>query len=200
MSKYRKQMKAWIESNRPFSAAEIRAAGIPSQVLVELQRQGIVERISRGVYLSATAESTENLSLQIASLKVPNAVICLLSALRFHNFTTQLPHEIYLAIRSHSWIPHIDSPEVRIFALTEAPFQYGIEEHDVDGVKLKVYSAAKTVADCFKFRNKIGLDVALEALREGHRQKLFSVSELMNAAKICRVTKIITPYLESMFS
>jgi len=84
--------------------------------------------------------------------------------------------------------------------LSEEPFQYGVEEHDIDGIKIRVYSAAKTVADCFKFRNQIGLDAALEALRDGFRQKLFTVSELMDAAKVCRVSKVITPYVESIFS
>ena len=200
MGDYQQQMKVWLESNRPFSAGEIRAAGIPSQILADFHRQGKIERLSRGVYLPANAESTESLSLQIAALKVPNGVICLLSALRFHNFTTQLPHEIWLTIKQHSRIPRVESPELRIITMTEGAFQFGIEEHNLDGIKVKVYSAAKTVADCFKFRNKIGADVALEALRERHRLKLFSVSELMEAAKICRVSRIITPYLESLFS
>lgn len=200
MSDYRQRMKVWLESNRPFSAAEVQASGISKQTLVELHRKGAIERLCRGVYLPANAKCTENLSLQIAALKVPNGVICLLSALRFHNFTTQLPHEIWLTVKQHSRIPRVESTELRIITMTENPFRFGIEEHDLDGIKIKVYSAAKTVADCFKFRNKIGLDVALEALREGHRLKLFTVTELMNAANICRVTRIITPYMESLFS
>lgn len=200
MSEYQKLIQPWLDANRPFSASEIRAAGIPSQVLVDLHRQGVIERLSRGIYLSTHAESTENLSLQIAALKIPGAVVCLLSALRFHDFTTQLPHEIYLAVKAHCWIPRVVSPEMRFFPMTEAPFLYGIEEHEIDGIKIRVYSAAKTVADCFKYRNKIGQDVALEALRDGYRRKLFSVPELVNAAKVCRVTKIITPYMESLFS
>ncbi len=200
MGDYRQQMKVWLESNRPFSVGEIRAAGISSQILADFRRQGKIERLSRGVYLPSNSEITENLSLQIAALKVPNGVVCLLSALRFHNFTTQLPHEIWLTVKQHSRIPRLESPELRITTMTEGAFQFGIEEHDLDGIKVKVYSAAKTVADCFKFRNKIGLDVALEALREGHRLKLFTVSELLSAAKICRVAKVITPYMESLFS
>ena len=200
MSEYQKQIQPWLEANRPFTAAEIRAAGIPSQVLVELHQNGIIERLSRGVYLSTHAEITENLSLQVAALKFPAGVFCLLSALRFHDFTTQLPQEIYLAVKAHCWIPRNVSPEMRFYPMTEASFFYGIEEHEIDGVKIRVYSAAKTVADCFKYRNKIGQDIALEALRDGCRRNLFSVTELMSAAKVCRVTKIITPYLESIFS
>lgn len=196
MGDYRKQMNRWLESNRPFSATEIRAAGIPSQILVELRAKGIIERISRGVYLPVNARPTENLSLQSVALKVPDGVICLLSALRFHNFTTQLPHEVWLAIKPHHWIPRIDSPQLQVVTMSETPFSFGIEEHDIDGITVKVYSAAKTVADCFKFRNKVGLDVAMEALKEGYRAKLFTASELYQAEKACRVANIIRPYEE----
>ena len=166
----------------------------------KFHQNGMIERLSRGVYLSTHAEITENLSLQVAALKFPAGVFCLLSALRFHDFTTQLPQEIYLAVKAHCWIPRNVSPEMRFYPMTEASFFYGIEEHEIDGVKIRVYSAAKTVADCFKYRNKIGQDIALEALRDGCRRKLFSATELMSAAKVCRVTKIIAPYLESIFS
>ena len=198
MNTYREKMKIWLDSNRPFSAAEVRAAGIPSQILVELHNQGAIERLARGIYLSTSAQPTENLSLQTVSLKVPDGVICLLSALLFHNFTTQLPNEVWLAVKQHAWIPRLASPVLRIITMSGTPFEFGVEEHDIDGVKVKVYSAAKTVADCFKFRNKIGLDVAMEALREGLRLKRFNVSELMSAAKVCRVSKVITPYVESV--
>lgn len=198
MSTYREKMKVWLDSDRPFSTAEVRAAGIPSQVLVELHNQGAIERLARGVYLSTSAQPTENLSLQTVSLRVPDGVVCLLSALLFHNFTTQLPNEVWLAVKQHAWIPRLTAPSLRIVTMSGGPFEFGIEEHDIDGVKVKVYSAAKTVADCFKFRNKVGLDVAMEALREGLRLKRFNISELMSAAKVCRVTKVITPYVESV--
>jgi predicted transcriptional regulator of viral defense system len=198
MGKHQRQLKTWLEANKPFSAAEIRAAGIPSQALVELCAKGEIERLSRGIYISSKAQSTSELSLQVAMLKVPKSVVCLLSALRFHNFTTQLPHDVWLAVKAHSWVSQNDEFPLKIVAFSEASYSYGVEEHDVDGIKIKVYSAAKTVADCFKFRNKIGLDIAMEALREGHRLKLFTVSELMQAAKVCRVTNVITPYMESL--
>ena len=198
MGKYNKKLKIWLDANKPFSATEIRAAGIPSQILVELCAKGEIERICRGIYISSKAQSTSELSLQVAMLKVPKSIVCLLSALRFHNFTTQLPHDVWLAVKPHSWIPKNDNFPLRIVAFSETSYSYGMEEHKIDGVKIKVYSAAKTVADCFKFRNKIGFDVAMEALREGYRLKLFTVSELMNAAKACRVTNIITPYMESL--
>ena len=199
MGDYRQQMKVWLESNRPFSVGEIRAAGIPSQILADFRRQGKIERLSRGVYLPSNSESTENLSLQIAALKVPNGVVCLLSALRFHNFTTQLPHEIWLTVKQHSRIPRLESPELRITTMTEGAFQFGIEEHDLDGIKVKVYSAAKTVADCFKFRNKIGLDTVMEAVRFYRERKSINIDNLMYFADICRVKKVIQPYLEAIF-
>lgn len=198
MDSYRKQMNIWLEGNRPFSAMEIRAAGIPSQILVELHRRGEIERLARGIYLPAKAMPGENLSLQIASLKVPDGVVCLLSALRFHEFTTQLPHEVWLMLKQRSWIPKDGSQQLRIFTMTDTPFNYGIEKHNLDGITVNVYSPAKTIADCFKFRNKIGLEVALEALREGIRGKRFTIPELTAAAKVCRVLKIITPYIESI--
>ena len=198
MGKYEKQLKTWLDANKPFSAAEIREAGIPSQILVELCSKGEIERLCRGVYISSKAQSTSELSLQIAMLKMPQSIVCLLSALRFHNFTTQLPHDIWLAVKPHSWIPKSDELPLRIVTFANKAYSYGVEEHDIDGIKIKVYSAAKTVADCFKFRNKIGLDIAMEALREGYRLKLFTVSELMKAAKVRRVTNVITPYMESL--
>ena len=120
--------------------------------------------------------------------------------MRVHNFTTQLPHSLWIAIPHGARVPKLEFATLSCIRLTQKPYDYGVEIHDLHGVKIKVYSAAKTVADCFKFRNKVGTDVALEALREGYRLKLFTVSELMDAAAICRITKIITPYVESLFS
>jgi len=193
-------IKKWLEGNRPFSVQEAESDRISRNVLAGLVRQGRLSRVERGIYLPENAMMTENYSFQVASLKVPHGVICLLSALRFHHITTQLPSEVWLAIRQHSRIPVMNNPRARFVMLSENYYDYGIEEHNMDGVKVRVYSAAKTVADCFRFRNQIGLDVAMEALREGIRRKLFTISELMNAAKVCRTAKIITPYAESFFS
>ena len=118
MGKYKKQLKTWLDSNKPFSAMEIRAAGIPSQILVELCAQGKIERFCRGIYLSSKAQCTSELSLQIAMLKMPKSIVCLLSALRFHDFTTQLPHEVWLAVTPHSWIPKSNGFPIRIAAFS----------------------------------------------------------------------------------
>ena len=194
------RMQKWLGSNRPFAASEVLTAGIPRHILTRLCSQGVISHVECGIYLPADARVTENLSLQIMALRVPRCVICLLSALRFHNFTTQVSPDVWIALKQHSRIPAMSHLSTRVVMLSEEPFQYGVEEHDIDGIKIRVYSAAKTVADCFKFRNQIGLDAALEALRDGFRQKLFTVSELMDAAKVCRVSKVITPYVESIFS
>jgi len=200
MNNYLTRMQKWLESNRPFSAMEVLNAGIPRHILTQLCNQGVITRVECGIYLPANADVTENLSLQITALRVSRGVVCLLSALRFHNFTTQVSSDIWIALKQHSRIPAMSHQSFRIVMFSEIPFQYGVEEHDLDGVKVRVYSAAKTVADCFKFRNQIGVDVALEALRDGIHRKLFSVSDLMSAAKVCRVSRIITPYVESLFS
>ena len=199
MNDYSTIMRKWLASNRPFSAAEISDAGIPRHILTHLCNRGVISRVEHGVYLPADASVTEHISLQIAALRAPRSVVCLLSALRFHDFTTQNSPDVWLALEQHSRIPAMSRLPARLVMLSDVPFQYGMEEHDIDGIKIRVYSAAKTVADCFKFRNRIGLDVAIEALRDGVQRKLFSVSELMNAAKVCRVSKIITPYVESIF-
>lgn len=133
-----------------------------------------------------TASPVAELSEQIVALKMPESILCLLSALRFHNFTTQLPHEVWIAVQPGSWIPQSNIPAIRIVTLSKVSYNYDIEKHVIGGMTLKVYSAAKTVTDCFKFRNKIGLDVALEALLEGHKLKLFTATEIYQAAKACR--------------
>ena len=200
MTKYEKQLKPLLEGNRPFTASEIRDAGVPAQVLVDLCTQGIIERLYRGIYLPCKASPATELSEQVVSLKMPDGVLCLLTALRFHNFTTQLPHEVWVAVKPGSWVPKTNIPAIRVVTQSGSSYDHGIEEHDVGGMTLKVYSAAKTVADCFKFRNKIGIDVALEALQDGLRQELFTADEISKAAKACRVYKVMYPYLETVYA
>jgi predicted transcriptional regulator of viral defense system len=124
--------------------------------------------------------------------------VCLLSALQFHNLTTQMPHEIWLAIGESARHPKVDYPPLRIARFSAATLTFGVKEHTVDGVRVRVTNSAKTVADCFKYRNKIGLDVALEALREAWRAKLFTMDELDRYAAICRVQRVMRPYLEAL--
>jgi len=141
---------------------------------------------------------SEHRSLAEACKRIPNGVICLLSALRFHELTTQSPLEVWLAIGEKAWRPRVEYPPLRIVRFASAALSAGVEEHRIDGVSVPVFIPAKTVADCFKYRNKIGLDVAIEALRECWRSKRCTMDDLWQYAKICRVQNVMRPYLESL--
>jgi predicted transcriptional regulator of viral defense system len=177
---------------------ESEALGIPAKHLQRLYEQGLLQRVGRGLYTPVQAEVTEHQTLIEASVRVPHGVICLLSALRFHGLTTQNPFEVWLALPPRARQPMVDYPPLRITRMSGEALTDGIEEHRHGGAVLRVYSPAKTVADCFKFRNKIGLDVALEALRDGWRSKKVTMDELWHCAKIDRVANIIRPYLEAL--
>jgi predicted transcriptional regulator of viral defense system len=172
--------------------------GIPRNYLSRLVRRGLLTKVGRGLYRSKTSPVTEHLSLIEASYKIPNGVVCLLSALRFHKFTTQSPHEVWMAIGIKAWAPRITSPPIRFVRMSGKAFHSGIKEYPVRGGSLTVYTPAKTVADCFKFRNKIGIDVAMEALKECRHLKKATMDELWAAAKVCRVANVMRPYMESL--
>lgn len=177
---------------------DLEAIGISGVYLNKLHAEGLLERLSRGLYALADAEPTEHRTLAEASKRVPQGVVCLLSALRFHDLTTQAPFEVWLAIDEKARLPHVDYPPLRIVRFSGEALNFGVEEHQLDGVKLHVYSPAKTVADCFKYRNKIGLDVAIEALRDCIQQRKATLDELWTAAKVCRMSKVMRPYLEAV--
>ena len=176
---------------------DLDAHGIPHMYLRRLLDRGLVHRIGRGIYVAADVEPSEHYSLAEASKRVPSGTVCLLSALRFHDLGTQNPFEVWMAIDTKGWMPK-NTIGLRVVRFSGSALIYGTEEHDIEGVKMKVYSPAKTVADCFKYRNKIGLDVALEALRDCWRQKKATMDELWEAAKVCRVANVMRPYLESL--
>lgn len=177
---------------------ELDRHGIPRMYLKRLVDGGELERIGRGLYALAGADLTEKHSLVQASKRVPRGVICLLSALRFHELTTQNPFEVWIAIDQKAWRPSVSYPPLRIVHLSGKAFESSVEEHKIEGVTVRVYSAAKTVADCFKFRNKIGLDVALEALRDYRRKHRSKMEDLWRYAQVCRVTRVMQPYLEAL--
>lgn len=162
------------------------------------ERRGLLNRVSRGIYVAKEAPITEHHSLVEAAKRVPHGVICLLSALRFHDLTTQSPFEVWMAIAQKARTPKLDSPRLRIMRFSPDSLRFGVVKNRVEGVDVPIFTPAKTVADCFKFRHKIGLDVALEALRETFRKKKASMDELWEAAKICRVANVMRPYLESL--
>ena len=171
--------------------------GIPRIYLSRLCERGLLDRVGRGLYVLPDADVSEHHTLAEACKRVPHGVVCLLSALRFHGLTTQSPFEIWLAIGSKAWRPQVDYPRLRFVRFSARALEAGVEEHSIEGVHVRVYDPAKTVADCFKFRNKIGLDVALEALRDCRRQRKCSNDELWHYAKICRVANVMRPYMEA---
>lgn len=173
-------------------------SGIHRQTLRVMLDQGVIERLSRGLYQLADAAPPSQPDLAIVAAKVPQGVICLISALAFHELTTQIPHEVYLAIARNAEPPRLDYPPVRVFRFSDEAFTEGIETHDVGPVSVRIYCREKTLADCFKFRNKIGLDTCIEALRTYRQQRRFNVATLLKYAAVCRVSRVIRPYLEAL--
>ena len=174
---------------------DIEKAGISRTQLRRLVRRGEINRIGRGLYRHPDAPLTERQHFAETAIRVPGGVICLLSALRFHGLTTQNPFEVWIAIDKKAWRPKPAQPPLRLCYLSGRILTEGVEEHDVSGVKVRVFGAAKTVADCFKFRNKIGIDVAVEALRSYRKAFPKRMEALWKFAEVDRVTKIIVPYL-----
>ena len=172
--------------------------GIPRVSLTRAVRRGQLERVGRGLYGLPGREVSAHGSLAEVARRVPKGVVCLLSALRFHGLTTQAPFEVWLAIENKSLAPKLDFPPLRVVRFSGAALTEGVEEHVVDGVTIRITGVAKTVADCFKYRNKIGLDVALEALREAWHEKRMTSDDLWRYAKICRVANVMRPYLDSL--
>ena len=179
-------------------AADIRAQGWSPQLLIKLHRAGKLERVARGLYSLPTMENTEHQVLMEVCKRVPKAVICLPSALQFHDIGTQLPHEVWIALPEATQTPRLDYPPLRVARLRGDAYSAGIETTTSNGNELRVYSVAKTVTDCFKFRHKIGLDVALEALKEAWRARKLSMDEVTYFARINRVEKVMQPYIESL--
>jgi predicted transcriptional regulator of viral defense system len=171
---------------------------IPPEYLRRLCARGLLEQPVRGVYRALETEPTAHHSLAAVAKRVPNGVICLLSALRFHEFTTQSPPDVWIGIRSGARVPALGNLLVRIVRYSEESLAAGCDTHRTEGVPMRVTNPAKTVADCFKYRNKIGLDVAIESLRECRRLRLATPSQLADYAKINRVFNVMRPYLEAM--
>ena len=177
---------------------DLQKKGLPSDYLWRLHKKGKLEKVGRGLYQVQGAELSEHQTVVQAALRVPHGIICLLSALRFHDFTTQSTFEIWMAIDVKARAPKEEIIPLRIVRFSGKALTAGVETHTIEGVNVKVYNPAKTVADCFKYRNKLGLDVAIEALRDCWRKKLATSDELWRYAKICRVARVMRPYLESV--
>ena len=191
-------VKIFEKNDGQLRMAEAIKLGITRYSLYSLRDKGIIELISRGVYRLKKMSTLSSPDIQTVCSRTPKAVIFLISALSFHKMTTQIPHEVSFAVPVRSRAPSIDYPPVKIYHLKTEIYYSGIEEHMIDGINVKVYDAEKTLVDSFRYRNKIGLDIALEALklyRERGRMDLIKISKY---AKICRVNKIMQPYLEAV--
>lgn len=178
-------------------ARDIEEAGLSRNYLYTLCGEGLLEKTARGLYVLPGMMLSEHVVLAEIAKRAPRAVVCLLSSLAYHGITTQLPHEVWIAVPRGAWHPQVEYPPLNLSYMSQEAYSFGIQSHEIDGVPVKVYSPAKTVADCFKFRSKVGLDVAIEALREAWRSRKATMDELMASAKVCKVSKVMRPYLES---
>ena len=178
--------------------AQALRAGIHPGTLYAMRDSGALEAISRGVYRLANSPPLGNPDLVTVATRVPGGVICLISALAFYELTTQIPHEVHVALPRGTEEPRLDHPPIKTYRFTGEAFTEGVEAHELDGVSVRIYSPEKTLADCFKFRNQVGLDTVMEAVRFYRERRSIKVDNLMRYAEICRVKKIIRPYLEAI--
>jgi len=173
-------------------------AGIHRRTFYAMRQAGLIVCISRGFYRLANLPPLQNPDLATVAKRIPQGVVCLVSALSFHGLTTQIPHEISIAIPRSAWFPHLDYPPLKIHRFDKASLKSGVETHAIDGIDVRVYSPEKTLADCFKFRNKIGMPVFLEALRTYRHRNKPNFDKVLEYARICRVERLIKPHLETI--
>ncbi len=177
---------------------DLEVHGISRKYLTLMYRKGLLNRVSRGLYVASDIDPTEHHTIAEVCKRIPRGVVCLLSALQFHGLTTQMPFEVWIAIDRKARYPREPQLPIRIVRFSGQALNSGVEEFSIEGVPVKIYNPAKTVADCFKYRNKIGLDVALEALRECLRQRKCTNDDLWHYGKICRVWNVMRPYMEAL--
>lgn len=177
---------------------ELARLGVSRVQIATLVENGALRRLGRGLYAAPDAELTEHHSLAEAAKRVPRGVVCLLSALRFHGLTTQNPFEVWIAIGHKTWRTRVADPPLRLVHMSGPAATAGVETHTIEGVSVPVFSAAKTVADCFRYRNKIGLDVAVEALRDYRRLRRGPMDDVWRFAQVCRVSRVMFPYVEAL--
>jgi len=178
--------------------AQALKAGIHPKTLYAMRDSGVLEMISRGVFRLSDSPPLSNPDLVTVAARVPTGVICLISALSFHEITTQIPHDVHVALPRGAEEPRLDYPPIRTYRFTGEAFTAGVDAYDIDGVSISIYNPEKTLADCFKFRNKVGLDTVVEAVRFYRERRSIKVDDLMRYAKICRVNRVIRPYLEAI--
>lgn len=190
--------EAFRQAGGVLRTAQALRAGIHPRDLYALRDAGVLEAVSRGVYRLADLPPLAEPDLVTVAARVPKAVIAVISALHFHGLTTEIPHEVSVALPKGTARPKLTWPPLRVYWFSGAMYAAGIETHERDGVRLRVYSAAKAVADCFKLRNRLGIEVAVDALRTGIEERKFTPAELLRAAETCRVARIVRPYLEAL--
>ena len=178
--------------------SEAMKRGIHPSTIYYMRDNNIVERLSRGVFRLSELPPIINPDIVSVASQVPACVICLISALSYHEITTEIPHAVHIAISRKNRYPRISYPPTKVYMFSDKAFQFGIEIHNISGMKVKIYSQEKTIADCFKYRNKLGLDVALEALKLWRKRKGTSIKKLVDCAKVCRVYNVMKPYIEAM--
>lgn len=178
--------------------AEAMRNGVHPRTLYTLRDEGLLEQLSRGIYRLAELEPPSNPDLITVTARFPKAVVCLISALDFHHITTQIPHEISIAIKRGTRVPTLDYPPIDVHQFSATSFDTGIETHTIDEVPIQIYAVEKTLVDCFKFRNKIGMDVTVEALQLYKARNKFKLDEIIKYAHLCRVESIMKPYLEAL--
>jgi len=194
----RERLIALAQAHRFVSTQDVSRVGIHSHQLTRLVADGTLERIARGLYRLPGSEVTEHHGLVLAAAAAPGAVICLLSALSFHGIGTQLPAEVWLAIERGRRPPRLAYPRLRVVQFSGVAFHEGVEVHEIEGQRVRVYGIAKTLADLFKARHRVGIDVALEALRDAWRERRFTMEDLDRAARACRVEQVMRPYVEAV--
>lgn len=195
----REKIIEYAKGRKLFRASEMeRELGLSRMYIWRLVQEGQLEKVGRGIYTLAGTEYNQNQSILEVATRVPNGVICLISALRFHDLTTQNPFEVWIAIERNSWIPRTHGVRLRVFTFSENVYRVGIEIQNIEGIDVKVYSPAKTIADCFYYQKTVGLDVCIEALRDAWRQRKVTMDDLYHYAEVRRVKRTMVPYLNTL--
>jgi len=197
-SKIEKAKQVFRTHGGTMRTKQVLKEGIHRRTLYSMRDNGELIQLERGVYQLAEEGTIGNPDLAVIANKIPKARICLISALAFHNVTDEIPHVIHIALPTSSWEPTLDYPPIKAYRFSKETYQGGIRTHNQDGIEIKVYTPAKTVADCFKFRNQIGLSVAVEALKRTLMEKKATIREILDYARLCRVENVMKPYLEAL--
>lgn len=198
-SRFHRAVEVFRESGGILRTGQAIRAGIHPTTLYALRDAGVLETMSRGVFRIADEAPLANIDLVIVALRIPSGVVCLISALAFHELTTQIPHAVHVALPPNAERPTVEFPPLRTYRFSAASYAAGVQTHELDRVDVRIFSAEKTLADCFKFRNRLGMDVVLESLRLYRERGNTKIDELLRFASICRVEKAMKPYLEALF-